>query len=124
MSTRPQKAPRDPAAALRQLCDISVAFERWWNDEETEDRLVDGVHSDLTNHRLLMEFFDFFANGHRSFTEPQLQLLGAWLNEAIALDDDLSDAVSSCFLRNCREQQLDQSLAPFLSARARAKSHA
>ena len=124
MSTSPGKPPRDPAAALRQLCHISVAFERWWNDEETEDRLVDGVHTDLTNHRLLMEFFDFFANTHRSFTEAQLRSLGAWLNEAIAIDDDLGDAVLSCFLQNCRDQHLDHSWAPYLSARARAKSHA
>ena len=124
MSTKIGKAQRDPSDALRQLCDVAVDFERWWSEEETEDRLVDGVHSDLTHHRLLMEFFDFFAANHRSLNEQQLRSLGAWLNEAVAVDDDLCDAVATCFLQNCREQNLDRSLAPFLSAHTRAKPHA
>jgi hypothetical protein len=115
---------RGPADSLRALCAIFPEFERWWNEEETEDGLVDGVHCELTNHRVLMELVDFFAKHHRSFTEKQLRSLGAWVNEAVTIDDDLGNAVTTCFLEHCRKLRLDRVLAPYLSRQSKGKSHA
>ena len=122
MSTTPVTVQRDPSAALRQLCILCPAFERWWGDEETEDRLVDGVHSELTHHRLAIEFLDFFAKNHATLTRQQVRALGGWVNEAVAVDDELGEAVASCFLRHYREQHLGRVLSPYLSAQAKAKS--
>ena len=126
MTTKPGREPaqRDAPDVLLQLCALSADFESWWSDEETEEHLVDGVHSELTNHRLLMEFFDYFAKNHQALTEEQRRSLGAWVSEAVVLDDDLGEAVTVCFLRNCREAHLHRVLAPYLSSHATAKSHA
>jgi hypothetical protein len=123
-TTKPAIATRDASDALQQLFAVTVEFERWWNEEESEDRLVDGVHAELTNHRVLMEFFDFFAQNHGGLSEAQRRALGAWVSEAVATDDDLGVAVATCFLRNCRDVHLERVLAPYLSASAKAKSRA
>jgi hypothetical protein len=113
---------RGPLDALRELCSIFPEFERWWNEEEAEDSLVDGVHLELTNHRVLMEFLGYFAKRHGSFTEQQWRSFGAWVNEAVGVDDDLENAVSTCFLEHCRALRLNRILAPYLSPQAKRKS--
>ena len=92
MSTTTVTAQREPAEALRQLCTLCPDFERWWNDEEVEDRLVDGVHAELTHHHLAMEFLDYCAGNHATLNEQQLRAIGAWLSDAVAHDDALGDA--------------------------------
>ena len=124
MSTTHVTAQREPAEALRQLCTLCPDFESWWNDEEVEDRLVDGVHSELTHHRLAMEFLDYCAGNHTTLSQQQLHAVGAWLNDAVAHDDELGEAVTTCFLHNCRAHHLDRVLAPYLSRQAKAKTHA
>jgi hypothetical protein len=122
MSTKHVKPQRDPADALQELCGMFAEFDRWWKDEEAEDAMVDGVHSALTHHRLLMEFLDFFAQQHGSFTEQQLRLLGGWVNQAVAMNDELANAVSSAFLGHSRELNVHQVLAPYLSPQAKDKA--
>ena len=124
MSTTTVTAQREPAEALRQLCTLCPDFERWWNDEEVEDRLVDGVHAELTHHHLAMEFLDYCAGNHATLNEQQLRSVGAWLNDAVAHEDELGEAVTNCFLQNCREKNLDRVFAPYLSRQAKAKAHA
>ena len=124
MSTTSVTAQREPAEALRQLCTLCPDFERWWNDEEVEDRLVDGVHAELTHHHLAMEFLDYFAGNHVTLNQQQLHSVGAWLSDAVARNDELAEAVTTCFLHNCREQHLDGVLAPFLSPQAKARTRA
>ena len=120
MSSKQSDPQRDPADALQQLCAIFGDFQRYWNEEEAEDAMVDGVHAAWTNHRLLMEFLDFFAQQHGSVTEQQMQLLGDWVNQAVTLNDDLANAVTTCFLGHAREMHVNQILAPYLSAQAKA----
>lgn len=115
---------RRPQNALRELCELFPGFENWWNEEETEDALVDGVHRDLTHHHLMMEFLDFFAKHHRSFTEKQLRSFGAWVSSAVSVGDDLENAVSTCFLEHSRQAGIDRVLAPYLSRQAKGKPHA
>lgn len=113
---------RRPQDTLRELCELFPAFESWWNDEETEDGLVDGVHRELTHHRLMMEFLDFFGKHHGSCTVKQLRSLGNWVNHAVSVDGDLENAVSTCFLAHSHQVRVDRVLAPYLSRQAKEKS--
>ena len=113
-----------PQDTLRQLWELFPDFEDWWKEEETEDVLVDGVHCELTHHRVMMEFLGFFAKHQRSFTEKQLRSFGDWVNRVVSLDDDLENAVSTCFLQHSHQARIDRILAPYLSRQAKRKSHA
>lgn len=115
--------PRRPQDTLRELCALFPEFETWWNEEEIEDGLVDGVHRELTHHHLMMEFLDFFGKRHGSFTEKQLRSLGEWVNRAVSVGDDLENAVSTCFLEHSHQARIDRVLAPYLSRQAKGKSH-
>jgi hypothetical protein len=116
-----QHLPRD---TLRQLWELFPDFEDWWKEEETEDVLVDGVHCELTHHRVMMEFLGFFAKHHKSFTEKQLRSFGDWVNRVVSRNDDLENAVSTCFLEHSHQVRIDRILAPYLSRQAKGKSHA
>ena len=124
MTTQPVTTQRDPSDALRELCTIAPGFKSWWDEEEAEDRMVDGVHSDLTHHRLMIEFLDFFAKQHASFTAQQLRSLGTWVNQAVVVQDELGTAVATSFLQHSREVHVNKVLAPYLSAQAKGRSHA
>ena len=113
-----------PLDTLRKLCGLFPDFESWWTEEETEDGLVDGVHCDLTHHHVMMEFLGFFAKHHRSFTEKQLRSFAEWVNRAVAVDGDLENAVSTCFLEHTHQMRINRVLAPYLSRVAQGKSHA
>lgn len=115
-----------PQETLHLLCSLFPSFESWWQSEEvpTEDGLVDGVYYEWTHHSVMSEFLVYFSKNHASFTENQLEGFGDWVNNAIATDGDLENAVSTCFLEHARQVRINRILAPYLSKQAKDKSRA
>jgi hypothetical protein len=89
-----------PQEALRQPCAIFPAFEASWAEEEAppEDGLVEGVYYERSHHAVLHNFLEYCSMNHESFTANQLRALSEWVNRAVSVDDDLENAVSTCFL--------------------------
>ena len=77
-----------------------------------------------THHRVMQEFLMYFAKKHSFFTERQLRRFGDWISKAVAVDGDIENAVSTCFIEHMRQVKINQVLAPYLSPVAKAKSHA
>jgi hypothetical protein len=72
----------------------------------------------------MLPFAEYFGVARDTLSERQLRNLGRLLNEAVAVDDDLENAVSTCFLEHLRQTGSYKSLAPFLSKQAKDKTHA
>jgi hypothetical protein len=113
-----------PQDTLRQLSEIFPSFDEWWKDEQapTEDGLVNGVYYEWRHHSVMREFLQYFASNRASFTEEQLRRVGAWINEAVSIQGDLENAVSTCFLEHTRQVKINRVLDPHLSPQAKGKS--
>ena len=112
-----------PQETLRELCDIFPRFADEWTPEDApeKDGLVDGVYYKWTHHGVLMSFLQYFSSNQNSFDERQIRALGLWINNAVSLDGDLENAVSTCFLEHARQVRVDRLLRPHLSRRAKAR---
>ena len=80
---------------------------------------MDGVYYEWTHHAVLRQFLLYFSTNHKSFTQQQLQRFGGWVDDAIAANDNLENALSTCFLEHTRQVKIDRVLAPYLSANAK-----
>jgi len=81
------------------------------------------LSNETTFHLVMIDFASYFGTGERS-SQAQLERLGAFVNEAVMLDDNLENAVGTCFLEHLRQIQGYRALAPYLSPRAKAKIRA
>lgn len=113
---------QQPEDTLRQLFELFPEFSQWWEDEVSEEARIDGVHMELTHHRVLMEFLGFFGKCQKSFDEAQLRAFGAWVDRAMVPKGDLEEAVRSCLLERTHEAHIDRLLGPYLSRKAKSKS--
>ncbi len=82
------------------------------------------VESDATLHFVMRDFTPYFSGNQSSFSERQIKALALFINEAVAVDDKLENAVGTCFLEHLRQVSGYKVLAPFLSREARDKTHA
>ena len=89
---------------------IFPAFEEYI-DEDTE--ALDSLFQD---------FIYFY--GKNEFQEKQLQHLAKFINEAVELQDDLENAISTCFLEHLRQIKGDEILRPLLTKQAKERLHA
>jgi hypothetical protein len=115
-----------PQETLHQLCEIFPLFGEVWHEEGAppEDGLVDGVYYEWTHHHVMRAFLSYFSANHQSFAERQLQQFGSWINSAVSTEDDLENAVSTCFLEHARQVSINRILAPYLSRQAKDKQRA
>lgn len=115
-----------PQDTLHQLGEMFPPFKDEWVKEgaPAEDGLVDGVYYQWTHHALLRAFLHYFASNRDAFSERELRRLGDWINHAVLTNDDLENAVSTCFLEHSRQVRINRVLAPYLSRRAKDKQHA
>lgn len=115
-----------PQETLSQLLELFPSFGEWWKDERAppEDGLVDGVYYQWSHHAVMSQFLVYFGSNCDSFSDTQLRGLGAFLNSAVEANDKLENAVATCFLEHMHQVSVDRLLAPYLSLRAKLKSHA
>jgi len=113
-----------PHETLTQLCTIFPAFVASWAEEEAPatDGLVDGVYYEWTHHAVLRNFLEFFASNRESFTAKQLHTFGEWVNHAVSKEDELENAISTCFLEHAKQIGINRVIGPYLSAKAKGKS--
>ena len=81
--------------------------------------LADFADADLGFHNIMMTFSWYPI---AALTQDQLQALGAVFNQAVAEDDILENAVSTCLLEHLRQIHAYEALSPYLDERAKAKT--
>jgi hypothetical protein len=97
------------------LVALDSAFETELEVEEPEE---------LTLHRVMSLFAQYFGVNGSRFSEKQLRRLGEWLSSAVSVPGELENAVSTCFLEHARQLKVNRLLTPYLSKLAKEKSHA
>ena len=78
----------------------------------------------LTFHRVMSTFTYAFGVARDSLSAPQIENVGNLVNDCVAIDDDLENAVSTCFLEHLHQIDSLKALWPYLSPRARRECHA
>jgi hypothetical protein len=115
-----------PRETLDQLCEMFPSFADWWAEEKAppEDGLVDGLYYEWSHHRVAATFLCYFSTNHPQFTRKQLKQFGDWVNMALMTEGDLENAVATCFLEHLHQVGMHRVLAPYLSRKAKSKTHA
>ena len=98
------------------LTEIFPGFSAHCEDEE--------IQPDTTLHFVMSDFTTYFSGNRDTFSESQLKKLAHFINDAVAVDDNLENAVSTCFLEHLHQVRSYKMLVPFLSRQAKDKTHA
>ena len=85
---------------------------------------VEEIQPDTTLHFVMIDFTTYFGGHRDTFTETQLRKLAHFINDVVAVDDNLENAVSTCLLEHLRQIDSYKILAPFLSRQGKDKTHA
>ncbi|QOV93023.1 hypothetical protein [Novosphingobium sp. ES2-1] len=89
---------------------LTEIFSDFW-DDETQENYLDG---DCTLHTVMFEFSSYFVAA--SANPAQLQWLARLIEECIAIDDSLENAIGTCFLEHLpaidREGHLTRHFSP------------
>ena len=112
-AVRPPK-PQDLYASLKAI----------FPDFGSEDFLHDVATSDHGLHTVMRYFTEYFGAEQSHASEKQLVALGGLIDEAVAVDDVLENAVSTCMLEHLRQIDAYKALSPHLSRRAKDRTHA
>jgi len=94
-------------------------------DELTVDKKEDEDFGYIyTLHSLFRDFLSYFSSNIESFSEKQLKEIGNFINEAVEIDDDLENAISTCFLEHLHQVKANKPIKPYLSKKAKERVHA
>ena len=113
-----------PASARQLWSELILLFPDFAEDHTAADLEESERNGTPTLHSVMIPFTHYFGGAQRALSVRQLRELGMLLNDAVELDDDLENAVSTCFLEHLRQYDGYKALAPFLSKRAKDKTHA
>ena len=118
-------------AIAKDLCDHLTARELWIALVELFPGFLDDCAAEKMNeteregtatpHFVIMRFTPYMGRNREAFSAHQLKALGSLVNEAVVVDDDLENAISTCFLEHLRQVR---SYKAYLSAQAKRKTHA
>jgi hypothetical protein len=106
-------------ATPKDMVDFLVAL-----DPPFETELENEKPDELTLHRVMMLFAQYFGANRSSFTKKQLARLGEWLSASVAAGGMVENAVSTCFLEHIHQLKVNRILGPYLSQQAKDKTHA
>ncbi len=83
------------------------------------------IHDDApTYHSVHMAFTPFFGGRSASFSERQLRSFGELVSTAVAAGGSLENAISTCLLEHLHQIRALRVLRPYLTERARERTHA
>jgi len=102
-----------PQELREWLVTVFPSFQKEWDEEEDCHSL----------HQVFMLFAPYFGSNAQAFTEIQLTALGDLINRAVRNDDDLENAISTCFLEHLHQVNPDKVMSPHLSNQAKRKMH-
>ena len=108
--------PQTPKELWTLLTEIFPGFSADCEDDE--------IQADTTLHFVMTNFTSYFSGNRETFSELQLKKLAHFINGAVAVDDNLENAVGTCFLEHLHQVRSYKILAPFLSRQAKDKTHA
>ena len=97
------------------LTGIFPSFVEDCSEEEVQDE---------TLHFVMRNFTPYFSGNREAFSERQIKALARFINDVVAVDDNLENAVGTCFLEHLRQVSGYKVLAPLLSRKAKDKTHA
>jgi hypothetical protein len=91
-------------STARELWTRLTALFPGFTEYHTLAELEESERDDTaTLHSVMFPFTQFFGGRHTTFTDKQLSTLGTLLNESVAVEDDLENAVSTCFLEHLHQ---------------------
>lgn len=103
------------AKDLRDLLfKVFPSFTNEWEEDE----------EDFTHHAVIIRFTEYFGKGEEPFSEKQISKLAEFINDSVVNDDELENAISTCFLEHLRQIRADRRLLHYLSKLAKKKMHA
>jgi hypothetical protein len=104
--------------------ELSASLEAIFPEFGSEDLLQDADTSNYGLHTVMRHFTEYFGTEGSTASERQLRALGGLIDEAVAVDDQLENAVSTCMLEHLRQIKAYKTLSPFLSSKAKQRTHA
>ena len=104
-----------------ELTGVFPGFVETHTPQDVEESEREGV---ATQHSVMLPFTQYFGRALSTASSKQLKTLATLLNEAVAVENDLENAVATCFLEHLRQVGGYKILAPFLSKQAKGKTHA
>ena len=99
-------------------------FPGFIQDCSREDFREAAASGEATLHMVMREFCSHYSCRQEQFSAKQLRSLGDIVNDAVTVDDDLENAMATCFLEHLRQVRGYKALAPYLSSAAKARTHA
>ncbi|HEX3104515.1 MAG TPA: hypothetical protein VHQ22_08705 [Terriglobales bacterium] len=123
---RPADGPQPTHFAVRPPTpqELSVSLQTIFPEFSSEDVLHDVGTSDYGLHTVMRNFTEYFGAEGSTASERQLRALGGLIDEAVAVDDQLENAVSTCMLEHLRQIKAYKILSPYLSRKAKQRTHA
>ena len=109
------------AQALAVLVSIFPSFREYVLDDALDS---DTTAHALAPHRVMFLFAEFSASGCFAPSEQQLIKFCSWINDVVQTNDELENAVATCFLEHTKQLGVSKLLAPHLSKLAKQKSRA
>ena len=110
-----------PRALWGVLIAIVPGFAEAYPEAELAERERDGA---ATFHAVLQAFTPCFGVEHANLSERQLRRFAEVVNEAVAVPDQLENAMATCFLEHLRQIRSLKTLAPYLSEQAKRMTRA
>lgn len=103
------------AKDLRDLLfEVFPSFANEWEEDEEA----------FTLHGVILRFTDYFGKAEEPFSEKQISKLAAFINDSVVNNDELENAISTCFLEHLCQIKADRRLLHYLSKLAKKKMHA
>jgi hypothetical protein len=113
------------ASTPKELWEMLLAvFPGFIQDCSAEDFREAENSGEATLHMVMREFCSHFSCRQEQFSVKQLRALGDIVNDAVTINDDLENAMATCFLEHLHQIRGYKSLAPYLSSVTKAKTHA
>jgi hypothetical protein len=113
-----------PGTARELWTELTEIFPDFIHDHTPEDLEESEREGTPSLHSVMIPFTQYFGGAQQAASQQQLRALASLVNEAVSVDDNLENAVSTCFLEHLRQVRSYKTLAPFLSSTAKDKTHA
>jgi len=110
--------PSTPEELIQRLSELVPHFATEWAEDRADEEWT------LTFHRVMRTFTYVFGKARVSLSDAQLKGVANLVNDCVAFDDDIENAVSTCFLEHLHQVNSLKSLWPYLSPKARRECHA
>lgn len=105
---------------LAKLIEFAPPFERQWNSESNCFRNDDGSY---TYHGVCAEFSSYFRDNYRTMSDATLDALFDFFEQNLVAsgkeENDLDNAICSCFLENIASEPCGEAARPFMRPKTR-----